>query len=147
MRESDVESECVAPSLPPSLCPSLPTHRQTQIHARYILPRLSRTISSPALSLSVLVYLINHANVWREAAVHTEDLPVNEGGNREEIKHLGAVAPCVCVAIFGQALIWSQTQAEHVSVDAGKKKKNNTKAKANRKLHLPHFTACDLCIP
>ena len=133
------------PSLPHSahLSPHTDRHRYT----RAISSPASHAQSLPPPSLSVLVYLINHANVWREAAVHTEDLPVNEGGNREEIKHLGAVAPCVCVAIFGQALIWSQTQAEHVSVDAGKKKKNNTKAKANRKLHLPHFTACDLCIP
>jgi len=56
--------------------------------------------------------IVEGVNAWGETSVETEDLVVDEGGEREEIEEVGEVLPHVRVAVLSQALV---VEAVHLS--------------------------------
>ena len=53
--------------------------------------------------------LVQGTHVRRQASVHAQNLAVNHGRNRHEIKHGTAVAPCIGVAILRLTLVCHRT--------------------------------------
>ena len=49
--------------------------------------------------------VIERVNAGRQSAVQTEDLVVDQSGERKVIKEVGKIFPDICVAILAQALV------------------------------------------